>query len=361
MEIDIVSVPFSATGRAGGAAAGPAAVHAHGLIGRIRHVLPVGWTPHETAPVTSGERSLIRSADSGLLNEAALAAMIDGVADAVTASHTDGHFPLLLGGDNPILLGGLVATGHRPAGPAGLLVLAGRECASPPAKTPTGLASDCTLGLALLARTNAMLSNGLSGRLPLVPPGAVTVLGTRDSAELSAAGLPSLAGSILIRSDQDLGASSARPATGPMLARHVSDAVEHITRTARVWWLHVDLTVLSAQALPGTGRPLPGGLSWEQLTAMTRAALTAPGVVGWSVTGYDADHDLERISAAHLADYLVASVGALPASGPAGAVRAASAESALDALTRTGGPGPIASGSDTRGAPETRPQTLATP
>src|ERR1051325_8218749 len=108
MEIDIISVPFSATGRAGGAAAGPAAVHAQGLIGRIRAALPAGWAPHETAPVLGGERSLIRSADTGLLNEPAPAAMFDGVADAVSASRVDGHLPLLLGGDNPILLGGLV-------------------------------------------------------------------------------------------------------------------------------------------------------------------------------------------------------------------------------------------------------------
>ena len=336
MEIDIISVPFSATGRAGGGAAAPAAIHAQGLIGRIRAALPAGWAPFETSPVRGGERSLIRSPETGLLNEIGLAAMIDGVADAVSASHADGHFPLLLGGDNPILLGGLVATGHRPGGPAGLLALSGRECAWPPDKSPTGLASDCTLGLALLAQTNAVLSNGLSRRLPLVPPGAVAVLGARDAAELSAAGIPSLSGSILVRSDQEVGLTGGHPSTGPLLARQVTDAIDHISRTTEDWWLHVDLTALSEHALPGVDRALPGGLSWEQLTGMTRAALSAPGLVGWSVTGYDADDDLERISAAHLADYLVASVGALPANGTNGAVRATPSGSALDALTRAG-------------------------
>ncbi|SHM25730.1 arginase family protein [Cryptosporangium aurantiacum] len=340
MEIDIVSVPFSATGRAGGAAAAPAAVHAQGLIGRMRSALPTGWTPFETAPVVGGERSLIRSAETGLLNEPALAAMIDGVADAVSASHTDGHFPLLLGGDNPILLGGLVATGHRSDGPAGLLVLSGREAAWPPDKSPTGLASDCTIGLALLAQTNAVLSNGLSRRLPLVPPGAVAVLGARDGAELAAAGIPSLSGSILVRSDQDLGAVGSPPATGPTVARHAIDAIEHIRRTTDSWWLHVDLTVLSTRALPTVDRPLAGGLSWDQLTALTRAALSTPGLVGWSVTGYDADYDLDRTSAARLADYLLASVGALPPAGANGAVRPASA---LDSLTGTPSPQTVAS------------------
>ncbi|MFI5956792.1 arginase family protein [Cryptosporangium sp. NPDC051539] len=333
MEIDIVSVPFSASGRAGGASAAPAAVHAQGLVGRVRAALPSGWTPHEPEPVEVGDRSLTRNVETGLLNELALAAMIDGVADAVSASHAEGNLPLLLGGDNPILLGGLVATGHRPEGPTGLFVLSGRECAWPPDKSPTGVASDCTLGLALLAQTNAVLSNGLSRRLPLVPPGAVAVLGTRDGAELAAAGIPSLSGSIRIRSGEDLGLAGPHPVPGAALVRHAIEAIEHIRRTGQQWWLHVDLSVLSEQALPATDRPLPGGLNWEQLAALTRAALGAPGLVGWSVAGYNPDSDYERRSAAALADYLVETVSALPPSG-----RVASASngmlrgSALDAL-----------------------------
>ncbi|TQS44156.1 arginase family protein [Cryptosporangium phraense] len=337
MEIDIISVPFSASGRAGGAAAAPAAVHAQGLVGRVRAALPSGWSPQEPPPVAGGDRSLTRNSETGLLNEQALAAMIDGVADAVSASHGSGNLPLLLGGDNPVLLGGLVATGHRPEGPTGLLVLSGRECAWPPDKSPTGVASDCTLGLALLAQTNAVLSNGLSRRLPLVPPGAVAVLGTRDADELTAEGIPSLSGSIRIRSAQDLGVAGPHPVPGAAVVRHAIEAVEHIRRTGEQWWLHVDLSVLSAQALAATERPLPGGLNWEQLAALTKSALGAPGLVGWSVAGYNPDSDFERVGAAALADYLVESVSALP---PASRVAVASngmlrTPSALDALTET--------------------------
>jgi arginase len=333
MEIDVVSVPFSATGRAGGAAAAPAAVHAQGLVGRVRAVLPAGWVPHEPPPVAGGERSLIRGTESGLLNETALATMIDGVADTVSASHADGRLPLLLGGDGPILLGGLVATGHRPDGPAGLLVLAGRECAWPPDASPTGQASDCTLGLALLAQTNAVLTDGLSRRLPLVPPKAVAVLGARDGVELAEAGIPSLAGSILIRSDEELRGSGPNRAIGRAIARHAVEAIGHIRRTTPQWWLHVDLGVLSTRALPAADHRLAGGLDWDQLTALTRASLAESGLVGWSVTGYDADLDLDRVHAARIADYLVESVTALPPAGANGTTLAPPKGSALDALT----------------------------
>lgn len=315
MEIDIVSVPFNSTGRAGGVAAAPAALHALGLVGRVREALPAGWTPAEPAPVVVGERSLTRGPESGLLNEGALVAMIDGVADIVAASRTDGRLPLLLGGDGPIVLGGLVAAGHGPERPTGLLVFGGRECAWPPDTSPTGEAADCTIGLALIAHTNAALSGGLTRRLPLLTPQAVTLLGPRDAAELAAAGVPSLAGSITVHSDQEL--TAAGGGAGPAIGQHATEAIERIRRTAPSWWLHVDLDVLSTEALPAVGHRRPGGLSWDQLTALTRSALAGPGLIGWSMSGYDADLDLDRTSAARIVDYLLASVSALPAETPA--------------------------------------------
>jgi arginase len=328
MEIDIVSVPFNSTGRAGGTAAAPAALHAQGLVGRVREALPAGWRPSEPAPVAAGERSLTRNLESGLLNEGALVAMIDGVADVVATSHATGRLPLLLGGDGPVLLGGLVAAGHRPEGPTGLLAFCGRECAWPPSTSRTGEAADCTIGLALVAHTNAALSGGLSRRLPLLAPQAVALLGPRDAAELAAAGIPSLAGSIIVHSDEELTAAGSpfragagateqvphRPVAASVVGRHATEAIEHIRQATASWWLHVDLDVLSTEALPAVAHRRPGGLSWDQLTALTRSALAAPGLIGWSVTSYDADLDLERTSAARIVDYLLASVGALPAS-----------------------------------------------
>lgn len=358
MEIDVVSVPFSATGRAGGAAAAPAALHAQGLVGRLRAVLPDNWTPVEPPPVASGERSLLRNQDSALLNESGLVAMIDGVADTVAASHRAGRLPLLLGGDGPVLLGGLVATGHRSDGPAGLLALTGRECAWPPNASPTGQASDCTLGLALVAQTNAALFDGLARRLPLVPPQAVALLGPRDAAELTAAGIPSLAGSILIRSDQQLGGPTRT--AGPALTRHATDAVEHVRTTTPRWWLHVDLNVLATAELPAVDHSLPGGLNWEQLTALTRAALSAPGLIGWSVTNYDPDLDLARSGAARIATYLVESVSALPPDEGQFTVSAPPVTMAVPpAADATPEAGATDVAPEIRSAP--RPQTVASP
>jgi arginase len=315
MEIDIVSVPFNSSGRSGGVAAAPAALHAQGLMTLLRSALPPGWEPIEPPPVEIGERTFLRNPDTGLLNELALVKMIDGVADTVAASHRAGRLPLLLGGDGPVVLGALVEAGHRPEGPAGLLSLTGRECAWPPTASPTGQAADCTIGLALVAHTNAALSGGLSRRLPLLAPAAVVLLGPRDATELAAADVPSLAGSIAIRSAEDVVASAAtnRAAAAYALGRQATEAVEHIRHTTGSWWLHVDLTALSAEEFPATEYRQPGGLTWEQLIILTRAALGSSGLLGWSVTGYDADLDLDRSSAGRVVDYLAQCVSALPA------------------------------------------------
>ncbi len=46
---------------------------------------------------------------SGLLAEDALVAMIEHVAEAVSAARRHGRFPLLVGGDCPVILGALAA------------------------------------------------------------------------------------------------------------------------------------------------------------------------------------------------------------------------------------------------------------
>jgi arginase len=52
------------------------------------------------------------------------------------------------------------------------------------------------------------------------------------------------------------------------------------------WWLHVDLDVLGSTELPAMDYPQPGGLTWQQLTQITVAALATDGRAGWSVCIY---------------------------------------------------------------------------
>ncbi len=57
------------------------------------------------------------------------------------------------------------------------------------------------------------------------------------------------------------------------------------------WWLHVDLDVLSSEALPAVDYRQDGGLSWSDLTALTRSAISAGGCLGATVTIFNPDLD----------------------------------------------------------------------
>jgi len=225
---------------------------------------------------------------SGLLAEDALVAMIERVAEAVGAARGDGRFPLLVGGDCPVILGALAAL-LAEAGRCGLLFVDGHEDAWPPAVSPTGEAADCELGLAL-----RLYDTGLSPRLravlPRIGPADVAAIGPRDSSELAAAGVATLAGR--------LGALIRPP---ELTAGRFAAAVAGLPAP---WWLHTDLDVLATGELAAVDYPQAGGLTWGQLAALTATALATEGCAGWSVCIYNPDLDPGRDGADAVVGYI---------------------------------------------------------
>ena len=70
-----------------------------------------------------------------------------------------------------------------------------------------------------------------------------------------------------------------------------TEAVRRVASAEAGWWLHVDLDVLSSGALPAVDYRQDGGLSWTDLTALTRAAISAGGCLGTTVTIFNPDLD----------------------------------------------------------------------
>ena len=74
-------------------------------------------------------------------------------------------------------------------------------------------------------------------------------------------------------------------------------------RPARPWWFHLDLDVLSTQALPAIDYPQPGGLGWDELAAVATVALSADPR-GWDVTIHNPDLDPERVHARRIVRFI---------------------------------------------------------
>jgi arginase len=283
----LIGVPANSSGTVDGVARAPAVLRQRGLATALARQPGFTDAGDLALPVPVPVRG-----PSGLLAEDALVATIGQVARAVGAARRRGRFPLLLGGDCPVILGALAAL-QAEVGRAGLLFVDGHEDAWPPRASPTGEAADCELGLALgLAGTG--LSAQLRAALPRIEPTDVAAVGPRDSSELAATGVASLDGQL---------AALIRPAE--LTADRYAAALAGLPPP---WWLHTDLDVLATVELAAVDYPQPGGLTWDQLAGLTAMALSADGCAGWSVCIYNPDLDPGRDGADAIVSYITQAI-----------------------------------------------------
>jgi arginase len=268
--MDLIAVPFNSSGRNDGVARMPSALLDAGLVA----ALPGARVVQADVPASDQQRG-----PSGLLAEDALTAMVTSVAERVLDAWAADRAPVVIGGDCPVLLGGLVAARQRNYD-AGLVFVDGHEDAWDPHRSPTGEAADSEIALALGV---APAPEALAPMLPCLSHTGLVQLGPRDAPELADAAQPSLAGRVELLTGDRLAAPSglevATRMAAEMLSRHLH------------WWLHVDLDVLSTAALGAVDYPQPGGLSWQQLESLTESLLTLGGCGGLSICIYNPDLD----------------------------------------------------------------------
>jgi arginase len=287
--IGVLGVPTNSAGTVDGVARAPSVLREVGLIDALRDHAEVLDHGDVTLPVPSRDRD----AEIHIIDPDGLVALVSRVRDGVTDILDEGRFPLVIGGDCPLLLGCLAAArrGRR----VGLLFVDGHEDAYLPAQSPTGEAADMELAFAL-GIADASWSQELSAVLPLVAPTDVGILGARDAAVLRAQGIASLGELMAVVSGDRLAADP----TG-----------ETATATSFLpdpWWLHLDLDVLSTEALPAVDYPQPSGLGWGELSRVVETALTDMPV-GWDVTIYNPELDPARVHARRIVEFLGRLIG----------------------------------------------------
>ncbi len=291
--VHLIGVPFNSAGTDDGVARAPR-VLARGRPGRADRLDGRRLVDHGDVPLMTPIAE--RDPRTHIIAPEALAAMIPAVRARVAAALDAGGFPLVIGGDCPILLGCLGAASD--SDPPGLLFVDGHEDAWPPQASTTGEAADMELGLAL-GRTVEGLPDTLTRELPRLDPARVVVIGARDRSELDDAGVSSIGDTVQM--------------IGPELVmnwgRTVESAIDRLSEQGP-WWLHVDLDVLSTESLSAVDYPLPGGLAWDDLERLTKHALASPGVIGWDVTIYNPDLDPDRSAARRIVRYIGDSLSA---------------------------------------------------
>jgi len=235
----------------------------------------------------------------GVPNMPAAAALAVRQADCVRQILDAGDFPLVLGGDDSVVFGCLLAMRRREA-ECGLYLLDGHTDFWDP-RRGDGELSDSDLFL-VTGRGPRVLSD-LEQRGPLVSDRNCVVYGHRDRADQLARGSDDVyATTMLVRSLSELRAAGMRDA-----GRHAVARLEPLG--SRRVWVHLDADCLDDRVMPAVDWRLPDGLAPAEVVELLDPLLASDVVAGMDVTIYnpaldDPDRSAGRVLADLLADLL---------------------------------------------------------
>jgi len=284
--LTVIDAPIDCSGEGRGEEHAPAALRAAGLVERLG--------ARDGGAAESRIRDTLRDPATGVIGADDVRRGSLAIAARVGEVLAAGERPLVLGGDCTLLLGVFRAL---PRG-CGLWFVDGHADFFDGESSPTGEAADMELAI--------LTGHGPPGLLetpgPLLEPAAVVLLGHRPGAL-----------------DPDVARENARldPAIHALTAPEVHErgaarvGGEAAARLAqRPAWLHLDLDVLDASALPAVSYPQPLGLDWDELLALARPLVAAPNLLGVSVADFNPDRDPDGTHA----DHVVEALGSLLAS-----------------------------------------------
>jgi arginase len=227
-------------------------------------------------------------------NEPEVGAYSAALGRRVAVAAESGRFPLVLGGDCSIVLGGLLGSRWAAGGAVGLAYLDASADFATPAESLSGSIASMSLGFAV-GRGDTPLAR-LGGEAPLVEEAAVVLLGRRDAAE-SRCGQAALATSSIL----DLPEAA-------ILARDPAEAAAHslerlTAEGLRGFWIHLDAEAFppacreSAESRLECGGPQP-------LFSLLATLVRHPRALGLDLSMYDPALDPSHAGAARLVGLL---------------------------------------------------------
>ncbi|WP_054312258.1 arginase family protein [Mesorhizobium sp. 1M-11] len=235
--------------------------------------------------------------ETGILNARAIAAWSPQLADAVEAVLDAGAFPVVLGGDCTILLGSMLAFRRR--GRYGLYFIDGHADFFQPEAEPNG--EGASMDLAFVTGYGPSLLADIEGRGPLVRPEDAVAFAYRDHEDQEEYGGQPLPEELKVL---DLPAVRAKG-----IEATAREAVDHLTRAELDgFFIHLDADCLDDAIMPAVDFRVPGGLSWDELTAALRIALASGKAVGLEITIYNPRLDEDGSAGRGLADVLAAAL-----------------------------------------------------
>jgi arginase len=227
-----------------------------------------------------------RDPELGARNVRAVAALAIEQADRVGEILDQGGFPVVLGGDDSVLFGNLLALRRR--GTAGLMFLdAHTDYWDLP--DGTGELSDSDLWIATGHGPDVIADP--EGLRPLVRPEACVVYGHRDRAQQLKDGSRDVyTEPMLVRNLGELRAAGIEEASGHAAAFLTAAGVDSV-------WLHLDADCLDDALMPAVDWRVDGGLSVTEVVSLARPLVQRGLISGMDVTIYNPGLDSADLAA----------------------------------------------------------------
>jgi arginase len=237
-----------------------------------------------------------RESQTLMLNPHGIADYTARLADAISQVLEARDFPVVLGGDCSIILGGLLSLRRR--GRYGLLYIDGHTDFYQPEANTNGEAASSDLAFATGRGPRVMTM--FEGYRPLVQDADVVAFGCRDAEEAATYGSERPPPAMRV-----IDLAEVRRTGVDATAR------EAVDRLSRPWlsgfWIHLDADAIDDAVMPAVDYRLPDGLSWRELDVILSTALSSPRAAGLEVTIFNPALDHTGTIARSLVDALVRS------------------------------------------------------
>jgi arginase len=267
----LLGAPINSAGRFTGVERMPAALRAAGLVERL------GLRDQGDLPTIIDDA--VRDPQTGLIGFRQICAASALVRGTVGELLARGERPLVLGGDCTVLIG-ITAALRDQVGRTALAFVDGHLDFYDGLSSPTGETAD--MDLAILSGLGPAGLIDLAGPPPLLAPADIIVLGCRDEAQAARDGAPDprqVAPKMAIYDAETLRHYGCGAAGASVEERFRFDPGH--------FWLHLDLDVLDATALPAVDYRMTGGLGWEEVAKLVRPLAQSPVLLGMDVTIYN--------------------------------------------------------------------------
>lgn len=291
----LVGAPLDSSGSGRGEKNAPGALRAAGLVDALG--------ARDTGDADTILTDATRDPVTGLIGFSGLVRASQALRSTLRRPLILGARPLVIGGDCTILLGILAAMRDQNDSRIGLWFLDGHADFYDGSTSSTGEGADMELAIAT--------GHGPAGLVDLVQPPLVA---TREVVLLGhrrAENDPDIARELgflptsLFHLDATAITEIGAARVGQETERRLACVVERA-------WLHLDLDVLDADALPAVTYPQPRGLDWHDLSALMAPLLASPLLAGVSVADYNPDRDPDKRHARRIVRFLAATLETSP-------------------------------------------------